>query len=114
MRPHTWTDANLQPGKCQISRQNLDKSHSKKIADVSSESWDFKSSPRKEINKSLTDLTCIEKELDKRDSELSRSCEDFSVDSDLLLFGQDINKHPLDGSIDLPSDQVRLSLLPLL
>lgn len=57
-------------------------------------------------NKSLTDLTVLDKENEKANSELSKSCEELSKDSDLLLFGEDLNKHPLDGSIELPSDQV--------
>lgn len=100
-RPYTWADTQFE-----IARQNLDKSLSKKVMDVSLDASDLRSSPKKETNKSMTDLTSPDKETEKQDTELSRSCEDFSVNSDLLLFGEDLKKHPLDGSIELPSDQV--------
>lgn len=99
-RPQTWATENLQVQSGNPAR-NLDKFRSKKMTDVS----DFRACSRKETNQSFTDLTSLEKESEKLNSESSTSCLDLSAESDLLLFGEDVKKHPIEGSIDLPTDE---------
>lgn len=81
--------------------QDLNKTTPKKIVDICLEAGD-----KRDVNKSLTDLSLSDKGSERHSAEMSRSCEDLSKSSEVLLFGEDLNKHPIEGSIELPSDEV--------
>ncbi|KAL0268895.1 UNVERIFIED_CONTAM: hypothetical protein PYX00_010679 [Menopon gallinae] len=89
------TQSDIQSRPTDEADSDPEKATSKKSLDIS-----------RDLNKSMTNLTISEKDSEARDSELSKSCEDISKNSDVLLFGEDLKKHPLDGSIEFPSDQV--------
>ncbi|KAK6617749.1 hypothetical protein RUM43_013977 [Polyplax serrata] len=80
--------------------QDLNKTTPKKIVNICLEAGD-----KRDVNKSLTDLSLSDKGSERHSAEMSRSCEDLSKSSEVLLFGEDLNKHPIEGSIELPSDE---------
>lgn len=87
--------SDVQSPSIEVTDSDLERTASKKAMDIS-----------KDLNKSMTNLASLEKDSEVKDSEFSKSCEDVSKNSDVLLFGEDLKKHPLDGSIEFPSDQV--------